>query len=150
MFFYFFEEYRETTYKGFRRKLEWNNIFIILVTIASAIPSFIALSKKHWIIASYLVALPFALIGGILIFADLRLKKNRSKMLSEYKKSHIKPLCTQLESFNLYNDAGIDWLIECCKEKKQKSKDLYPLSSMMHFVMNAISFNYFAYRISTK
>lgn len=138
MFFYFFDEYKETVYKGARRKLYWYERFIIIViciTIACVILFSFLQMKMLTGITSILTILLALLLYAIECHYQ---KKNRNLLLQGHKEKHIAPLSQLIKAYGLYTIEGIDWLIECCKEKKDRTKILASVMSVRIFFTSFI------------
>ena len=58
--------------------------------------------------------------------------------MNGYKGKHVEPLCQQLIEYNLYTNSGIEWLIDCCKEQRQRNRDFTILSTIKKYFMSVI------------
>lgn len=139
MFFYFFEEYKEKIYKGSRRKLKWYEIILLSAIIIVTLLFLLAFALK-WgtTVTTVLFSVLLLLVAFVWIHTNRDLKKNRESLLNGYKGKHIEPLCQQLIGYNIYTDNGIEWLIDCCKEQRQRNRDFTLLSTIKKFFMSVI------------
>ena len=139
MFFYFFEEYKEKIYKGSRRELKWYEIILLSAIIIVTLLFLLAFTLK-WgtTVTTVLFSVLLLLVAFVWIHTNRDLKKNRESLLNGYKGKHIEPLCQQLIGYNIYTDNGIEWLIDCCKEQRQRNRDFTLLSTIKIFFMSVI------------
>ena len=139
MFFYFFEEYKEKIYKGSRRKLKWYEIILLSAIIIVTLLFLLAFTLT-WgtTVTTVLFSVLLLLVAFVWIHTNRDLKKNRESLLNGYKGKHIEPPCQQLIGYNIYTDNGIEWLIDCCKEQRQRNRDFTLLSTIKKFLMSVI------------
>ena len=139
MFFYFFEEYKENIYKGSRRKLKWYEIILLSAIIIFTLLFLLAFTLK-WgtTVTTVLFSVLLLLVAFVWIHTNRDLKKNRESLLNGYKGKHIEPLCQRLIGYNIYTDNGIELLIDCCKEQRQRNRDFTLLSTIKKFFMSVI------------
>lgn len=139
MFYHFFEEYKEEIYKGLQRKLKWYEVLLLALTIICLL-LFLLGNILHWatVLEVILISLPIMIIAGECIFLNQYRKKNRKDLLADYKEKSVKLLCNQLEEYKLYTDDGIDWLIDCCKEERDKNQQLILWPTMKNAFMGII------------
>lgn len=139
MFFYFFEDYKEKIYKGSRRKLKWYEVAMIIFLPLSLLLLTLSLSLKLNYIVTIL-SLVFLILSVMLLwkYTDHCFKRNRDALLAKYKDEHINPLIEILKNYELYTTSGIDWLISCCDNEKNKNSEVPLFKSIKDFFVTLI------------
>lgn len=141
MFYYFFEEYKDKIYKGSRRKLKWYEILLLSAIVFDSLLCMLSFALRGRTIKfAILFGVLLLLVATAWIYTNRYFKKNRESLLKGHKEKHIEPLCQQLREHNLYTESGIEWLIDCCREKRQRNLD-FPtkmISTVKTFFMGAI------------
>lgn len=141
MFFYFLKDYKEFVYKGPRRKLRWYEcamlILLIVTVLAVCISAFLEKSLVIQAACAALLVIQTMVLG---LYTYKRDKKNRAALFTAYKERRIDGLVGLLKAskYNLYSVEGIEWLVECCKNKPLHNEGFKAVSSAKHFLISAV------------
>lgn len=147
----FFNDFKNSIYKNRGRKFEPEEkiLFIIfsvftgIYILQSILFLFIkVLSTSKIYLASMLIIIVF---GGVdYYFLAQKVKKNTSKYINQHKEIITDAIVQLLKNpkYNFYSNKKVDWLIDCCNEKKNNnnfSKFIYSLKSISNIVLPIIT-----------
>lgn len=121
--FYFLEDYKEKVYSGSRRKVIWYEKVMFAALLISLALYLLPYSLK-WNAIVAIVSFSILILSFIIIFiySDMSFRRNRRVLLDRYKTKHVALLINLLNSYNLYTDDGLTWLVDCCNGKKKKGE----------------------------
>lgn len=136
MFYYFFQDYKESVYKASLRKLAWYEVLMLAAFVACVIWLVLCLSlntQKALTITAFILML--ASLAAIAVYAGLRNRNQREQRRREYKENRIEGLIRLLKSpeYNLYDEESVDWLIACCKNKRANNEGYQILQTGKRF-----------------
>lgn len=124
MFYYFLEEYKEMIRKNSKHQFTRYEIYIFVFIILCALISLFSLILNWHII---LIIIPFSAIVLSIYILHSKNKRDPDALITKHKKNNINTLINLLNKHELNTASGIDWLIDCCNNKKNQ-KNVYHYS----------------------
>lgn len=133
MFEFFFNEYNEKVYKEANRKLKVKEVVMIIILCASLTVLLLSMLLQWNEIITIIGLVTEVVIVLIMdIYTRVRNKKESKSLVEKYKKKRIDALADFMKKWNnnLYNISGVNWALDCCRNKLERNQTVEELKAM--------------------